>query len=245
MQREIEHGVQIGITPEIQSESYIEAKLVEEKEVTEALIANHEYIQDTLATTLSNSIQGTARLVEIGTGTGFTTLKVADELPTANIMAVDTSNKRLDRARYRLKDLGERVLYVNDDFAKISADTEEDLVDGIFTAFALHNLPLEDRMKVLKQAHSLLKPSGIFIDADKHGFTGDEKNASRFNQQLERIKQNFPNEELAQMWIDHYKKDFEIDQSREDYLLLLEEIGFSTEVILESGLEIVIKATKK
>lgn len=244
MPKEIEHGVQIGITPEIQTDSYIEAKLLEEKEVTEALIPDHEHIQETLASVLSEALQDNSRLIEVGTGTGYTTLKVLKELPDSRILAVDTSKKRLDRARYRLKGKDERIVFANKDFTEMSAEKEEELVDGIFTAFALHNLPLVQRIDVLRKAYSLLRPGGIFVDADKHGFSDNDKNNLMFNQQLDRIRQNFPNGELAQLWTDHYKKDFEIDQSREDYTNLLGEIGFSTEVVLESGLEVVIKATK-
>jgi|SRR5581483_9352333 len=246
MAKEIKHGVQIGATPDVQSQEHILDKLNEERAVAIALTPHHDSFQQCVADVVTESCpNGDATIIELGTGTGTSTEVVLKTNPNAHIIGVDSSKKRLDRARVRLQDNSDRVELVNQDFEEFASTLPDSSADCIFTAFSLHNLPLEQRRSILTVIAAKLKSGGVFVDGDKHGFENPEDNESAFSQQINLIRDNFAAQpEMRDLWENHYKEDFEIDEPREAYKRFLESIGFEVSFRLEYGLEVVVVAKK-
>lgn len=246
MRNEIKHGEQAGVTPDFQSQEFIQQKLKEERSISVALAPHHDYLQMCVARTIKSSFSDIPTdLIELGTGTGATTEYVLREIPVVKIKGVDSSKKRLGRANSRLSDHLDRVDLINQDFREFAKGIPEQSLDCVFSAFTLHNLPLEQRREILNLVASRLKSGGIFIDADKHGYEDLKVNQILFEQQLSLIHNNFAdNPELGDLWAQHYQEDLEMDEPRESYKRYLEEIGFEVRFVLQYGLEAVVKAKK-
>lgn len=246
MAREIKHGVQIGTTPDVQSEEHILGKLNEERAVAISLTPHHDFFQQCVADIVTEHCVGTdARVIELGTGTGASTETVLKANSSIRIVGVDSSKKRLERAKVRLQSDSDRVELINQDFEAFASTIPENSIDCIFTAFSLHNLPLEQRHSVLMTIASKLKHGGVFVDGDKHGFENPDVNQTIFNQQISLIRNNFSTQpEMRDLWEDHYREDFEIDEPREAYKRFLESIGFEVSFRLEYGLEVVVEGKK-
>jgi tRNA (cmo5U34)-methyltransferase len=241
---EITHGVSIDPTPEHQSEEYIRQRILTEREVSIKLTPHLDSVQASVAGLVSET-ETHAVIVEIGTGTGVTTEEVLKLKPGSNIITVDENTQRLDRAKYRLRNMSGQVTFVEEEALNYLQTLDEGIVDCVFTAFTLHNLLLEHRRQILIQVHRILKKGGLFVDADKHGAEDELKNDSLINSQISTIKENFEDPEYAQLWINHYLKDAKIDESRESYMRYLKRIGFNVERVLENGLEVITRAIKQ
>ncbi len=246
MRKEIKHGIQVGITPEVQSEQFIFEKLDEERAVSLALTPHHDQLQECIANTIAVSFSDpNAKIVELGTGTGASTKVVLETNLSIRITGVDSSKKRLERARVRLQNKTDRIDFINQDFKEFISKVPEDSIDCVFTAFTLHNLPLEQRREILISIATHLKRGGIFIDGDKHGFENQNSNNEVFNEQIDLIRTNFSSEsEMGDLWEKHYREDFEMDEPREVYKRFLESIGFEVIFKLEYGLEVVVVGKK-
>lgn len=103
------------------------------------------------------------RVVEIGCGPGSSTRWIAQSLPHAQITAVDLSWPYLKQAQKNLAD-SPRVNFVQGDGAQLPFKDEE--FDAWTSVFVFHELPFEERKKVLAEAHRVLKPGGLLVFAD-------------------------------------------------------------------------------
>ncbi len=106
---------------------------------------------------------GNTRILELGCGAGSATRYMAETFPKAKITALDMSAPYLKVAQEKLR------AYPRVDFVQGDA-TDTDFKDGLFDAvvsvYLMHELPLEERVKVLHEAWRLLKPAGVLVVAD-------------------------------------------------------------------------------
>ncbi len=246
MSKEITHGVSLGITPEEQTREYISDRLALETEISLKLTPHLDSLQSQVAEAVCAVISNSEvpKVIEIGVGTGATTIGILERDATTSVVAVDLNRQRLERAQFRLEKYAERVSFIESDAFDYLSSLPDNSADCIYTAFTLHNLPLDSRMEIINRLYTVLKPSGVYIDADKHGTRDEGLNRKLLNEQISTIEQNIEDKELSQQWVEHYKKDAGIDQTREDYCEYLEKLGFKVEVLSEQGLEVVITATK-
>jgi SAM-dependent methyltransferase len=105
------------------------------------------------------------RVLDLAGGTGSISLRVISRWPEADIVLVDIDPVLLAIARGTFRD---RIRIVATDLRNSDwpADLEPASFDAVLTATALHWLPLERQMALYAEAHSLLRPGGILINAD-------------------------------------------------------------------------------
>lgn len=102
------------------------------------------------------------RILELGCGTGSATRFLAAAFPKAEIEALDLSKPYVEEARKREECKG----------VKFSVGNAEELpykaaqFDVVVSVFLFHELPLEVRLKILRESKRVLKPSGIFSMVD-------------------------------------------------------------------------------
>jgi ubiquinone/menaquinone biosynthesis C-methylase UbiE len=105
--------------------------------------------------------------LELGIGTGYFTQRFLQNFPASRVMAVDGAVTMVELARMRLGELADRVQFVVGDFRSlrqlVGSTTK---VDIVFSSFALHHLTADEKLEVVEQAVSLLKPGGWFVNAD-------------------------------------------------------------------------------
>ncbi len=103
------------------------------------------------------------RILEVGCGPGSTTRWIAQSMPEAYLTAVDLSWPYLKQAQKNLSHQP-RINFVQADSAKLPFKNEE--FDAWTSIYVFHELPIEERIKVIEEAHRVLKKDGLLVFAD-------------------------------------------------------------------------------
>jgi len=152
------------------------------------------------------------QVVELGGGTGITTLAILSAHPDLTVLSIDNSETMQAQAKQHLKawaDAG-RVSFCGDDALSALQNLASASIDVVASAYTLHNLEAEYRRQVLIEAYRVLKPGGAFIngdryaldDIDQHTRNTQHEVASYFKvlTQIERL-------DLLEHWIIHLFSD--------------------------------------
>lgn len=98
------------------------------------------------------------RFLELAAGTGRTTRFVSLAFPKAKIVTLDLSAPYLKEAQRRLKDR-ERVDFVQGDATAVPF--QDGHFDAVYSVFLFHELPEEERRRVMNESLRVLKPGGV------------------------------------------------------------------------------------
>jgi tRNA (cmo5U34)-methyltransferase len=130
-------------------EAYLEQMLAE--------IPGYEELEDAVATATLGA--ETRNVLELGTGTGETALRVLAHHPSAHWTGIDASPPMLDRARERLPDADLRL-----------ARLEDPLPDGPFdlvvSVLAVHHLDGPKKRDLFERLARVIVPEGRFVLGD-------------------------------------------------------------------------------
>ncbi|MBL7714704.1 MAG: class I SAM-dependent methyltransferase [Bdellovibrionales bacterium] len=115
---------------------------------------------------------GLARILELGAGTGRTTSFMARAFPRTKIVATDLSPVYLRHARAQLDDrlsLDARVSFLEADATQLPFKDGE--FDAVYSVFLFHELPEDERKKVLAEMNRVVRPGGIvgWVDSLQFG----------------------------------------------------------------------------
>lgn len=102
-------------------------------------------------------------VLDIGAGTGLFASFLKEKYPHAHITAVDLSEKMLDIAKERFRD-DTRINYIIADYTTYEFEGKFDI---IISSLSIHHLTDEEKQKLYTKIYNLLKPNGIFINADQ------------------------------------------------------------------------------
>lgn len=105
-----------------------------------------------------------AEVLELGCGDGRLTEAMAHRLPGARFVAVDGSDAMLERASARLTGFGERIRLVRS--AIDDASWWSGPWDAVVSSLALHHLDDQGKQKLYRDLYGLLRPGGVFVQAD-------------------------------------------------------------------------------
>lgn len=104
----------------------------------------------------------TPRILDIGAGTGLLSGFLMERYPKASFTLIDLSEKMLEIAKDRFRS-SSNVKYIIGDYSKYDFVEKYDLVAS---ALSIHHLEDKEKKEFYKKSYSLLKQSGIFINAD-------------------------------------------------------------------------------
>jgi len=99
------------------------------------------------------------RVLELGTGTGETALRVRALHPEAAWVGIDSSETMLARARERLPDADLRLRLLEDELPSGSFDL-------VLSALAVHHLDGAGKRELFSRVARLLEPGGHFVLGD-------------------------------------------------------------------------------
>ncbi len=107
------------------------------------------------------------QVLDLGVGTGYLSHKIIKTFPNVSIIAIDAAELMIDKAKIRLKDQLGQITFRIATFQELS-NNEIDLsgIDTVVSAFALHHLLREEKLRLFQYVHSILKPNGWFINCD-------------------------------------------------------------------------------
>ncbi len=109
-------------------------------------------------------------VVELGGGTGITTLAILTARDDISVVSVDNEPTMQSQAKGNLKNWFEQGRLVFSEFDALSAlkALTSDSVDIIASAYTLHNFLDSYRQQVVSEIYRVLKPGGQFINGDRY-----------------------------------------------------------------------------
>ena len=122
-----------------------------------AEVPGYEELQEAVAAATAD-VRAT-RVLELGTGTGETALRVRAGHPEASWVGIDASEAMLARARERLPDADLRVQRLEDDLPQGPFDL-------VVSALAVHHLDGAGKRALFSRVARVLQPGGCFVLGD-------------------------------------------------------------------------------
>lgn len=105
--------------------------------------------------------------LDLGVGTGFFSHAVLRRFPNCQVIAIDGASSMVEMAKLRLAAELDRVDFRVGDFRLLKrlvpSGEEGELV---LSSYALHHLTVEEKLGVVREALSFLRPGGWFLNAD-------------------------------------------------------------------------------
>lgn len=153
-------------------------------------------------------------ILDLGCGTGLTTLALREQLAYVRIMGVDKEPVML---KQYVKNTAERgaapyvtVKALQSDALAFLKRRGPASFDAVVSGFFLHNLTIELRAQILKQIARVLRPGGVFVNGDKIAPDDMSLHNKYLLQQLTTFVQTYTAPEDAAYcigWIEHYAQD--------------------------------------
>lgn len=191
-------------------------KAGEEYKLFKLACPHFEELENTLGKIIKEQFQdknnSEIKVLEIGCGPGFTTLIILNSDKRIKIVAVDNETVMIEQAKEILKEFvnNKRVQLVEADALEFLRKQSSDSFDVFASGFTLHNFPNDFREQVLKEIYRVLKPEGIFINADKYALNNESEHKQSLNWQLQQFKEKYSQinrPDLIDEWSSHYLED--------------------------------------
>ena len=161
---------------------------------------------------ISNQHADSLAVLELGGGTGITTLSILSAADNIRLLSVDNEPTMQNQAKQNLQEWLEngRLQFSLQDALKALQALEDNSIDVIASAYTLHNFEADYRFQVIQEAFRVLKPNGKFINGDRYAL--DDINAHTRNTQLEvaeyfKVLIGINRLDLLEHWILHLFSD--------------------------------------
>ncbi len=192
------------------------------------------------------------KVLEIGCGTGITTLSLLHARDDINITALDNEPAMLKQAKDNLAHWLEqgRVELVETDALSGLQALPDASVDAIATGYAVHNFLQDYRRRVLEEVHRVLRPGGAFINGDRYALDDSVAHTRLTQQEVRHWFEAFTaigRQDLLEQWVIHLFSD-----ESEDHIMRLgpalasmKQIGFDpVEIRFRDGVNTLMIAFK-
>lgn len=174
------------------------------------------------------------KIVELGGGTGITTLSILTAREAATVFSIDNEPTMQSQAKKHLKKWAdeERLFFCSDDALTALENLATDSVDIVASAYTLHNFQNTYRQKVIEEIFRVLKPGGQFINGDRYSLDDISGHTRVVQQEVSsyfKILTKANKLDLLESWIVHLFNDESENHIMRESLALnqLREIGFS------------------
>lgn len=110
-------------------------------------------------------------VLELGGGTGITTLAILMAGESVSVVSVDCEANMQNQAKHSLQKWAKqgRLIFDARDALSVLKDTATASVDSVASAYTLHNFLDKYRAEVINEIYRILKPGGQFINGDRYG----------------------------------------------------------------------------
>ena len=172
-------------------------------------------------------------VMDVGIGTGDTTVAVFESRPNMLVYGVDNNQERLDIAEAKLQDPS--IVLVNTDLNQYLSQQDSESFDLVYSAFTMHSLKIEERAQAYNGIHRVLKPGMFFIDYDITFL--EDKGSERVLAWIRRLDNAFDRGELSKdeylTWIKHKLEESqpEFRTTLEERLEMLRQAGFAENTV--------------
>jgi ubiquinone/menaquinone biosynthesis C-methylase UbiE len=156
--------------------------------------------------------EATVQVLELGGGTGITTLSILSAAGNLQVLSVDNEPTMQNQAKQHLQSWSDssRLRFSGDDALTALRSAADHSFDVMASAYTLHNFPADYRQQVLDEIYRILKPGGWFINGDRYAL--DDKSAHTRNTQQEvaeyfKVLTGINRLDLLEHWIIHLFND--------------------------------------
>ena len=122
------------------------------------------------------SDQQEIKVLEVGPGTGITTLELLKADPRVKVVSVDNEPKMINAVRKRFEEVSElknRVEFVLSDILEFLESCPDESFDAFASVYTLHNFTSDFRKTVIGLIARKLKSGSVFINGDKYARSND------------------------------------------------------------------------
>lgn len=174
------------------------------------------------------------QVVELGGGTGITTLAILSADPDLVVLSVDNAPTMQNQAKQHLKawsDAG-RLRFSADDALNALKNLANDSVDAVASAYTLHNFEANYRNQVFIEVFRVLKPGGTFINGDRYALDDVAQHTRNTQHEVAgyfKVLTQIERLDLLEHWIIHLFSDESEGHIMREALALrqMHEAGFS------------------
>ncbi|WP_432746203.1 class I SAM-dependent methyltransferase [Methylobacter sp. G7] len=191
-------------------------------------------------------------VVELGGGTGITTLSLLAASDNFNILSIDNEPVMQEQAKKHLHKWATngKLVFCGDDALTALQNIATDSVDIVASAYTLHNFLDTYRKEVMQQIFRILKPGGQFINGDRYALDNVSIHMRTIQQEVSgyfKVLTQINKLDVLEHWIVHlFSDESENHVMRESVALAqLQDAGFS-DINLSNRLEVnaLVTATK-
>lgn len=197
-------------------------------------LPHHDLIQSRIAEVLSCELpntQETKSVLEIGFGTGLTSVALLKSNQKITITALDDQPTMLEKAKQRLLQFQDgRIILKIADALSFLKETESNTYDAIVSGWVFHNLKKDFRKQLFQEIFRALKPGGVLVSGDKIAVDDSERHNEDLKWQISQfdIFDKLNLSDLKDQWIKHYAEDEKEDRllKESDLIKELNNLGF-------------------
>jgi len=188
----------------------------------------------TSASEYAMQANGNLAVVELGGGTGITTLALLTASDNFNILSIDNEPVMQDQAKKHLHKWTQegKLAFCGDDALTALKNLPTDSVDIVASAYTLHNFLDTYRKEVINEIFRILKPGGQFINGDRYGLDDISEHTRTIQEEVSRyfkVLIQINKLDVLEHWIVHlFSDESENHVMRESVALKqLRDTGFS------------------
>ncbi len=190
--------------------------------------------------------------LEIGCGTGISTLALLEARPELKLAAIDSAAAMLDQARENLADdvRDGRVEFIEADALDYLKRQKAASVSVVASNYAIHNFAQDYRRAVLAEIFRVLEPGGLFVNGDRYAIDDPAEHLALTQSTLRhwfRIFGEMQRHDLLEDWVVHLASDesthhiMPLAPALED----MRRLGFSKiEIMFREGVDTLLRARK-
>lgn len=212
-------------------------KFGEEYDLFKFAMPHYDELQNSVGKTLKDFFAGSAqkaiKVLEIGYGSGITSKIILESDPRIFLVGMDNETVMFAQTEHRLKLLSKsRYELCSQDALEFIQKQPDQSFDAVASAFVIHNFLNDYRLEVLKEIYRVLKPNGIFVNADKIADSDPQKHVENIAWQINQFKvfEKIGKPELNTQWTKHYEEDEKPNRVLIEGELIqkLRDLGFKT-----------------
>jgi tRNA (cmo5U34)-methyltransferase len=176
---------------------------------------------------------GALQVLELGGGTGITTLAILNAAETAQVLSVDSEPVMQGQARQSLArwiDAG-RLQFQLDDALSALRGLDSASVDIMASAYTLHNFETGYRDQVLQEIFRVLRSGGLFVNGDRYALDDIDAHTRMTQQEVAgyfKVLVEMNRLDLLEHWIIHLFSDESHNHVMREQAALgkMQDIGF-------------------
>jgi tRNA (cmo5U34)-methyltransferase len=190
-------------------------------EIVRKLIPKYEEMHQLVVDLVNFPKESRLDILDLGSGTGQTALKILKKFPNAKIDGIDISNNMIEQSKIRLKNYLDRIKFKEEDIIDSKFIKK---YDAVVSVLCIHHLNSKQKQEFFKKIFETLDKEGIFIIGDIIKFD-TEKETKEKEKEWKNYLVSKLGEEKAEFWFDNYKEE-DLPDSINNQLKWLRNVGF-------------------